>query len=169
MNDMRSQLSRAGYNTNLRPVRNNNFNNTPIFKAPLNYDVVDDAEKVIKSLQYIDSKTNQPKIDLTTSQIRKFLTAVNIAKNKVDLFLAQNRSANVLPDELVADIKFLKINIMYQAGKDQDKKKPIKRFMETANLTAIIDDIHNDIKKFQKFCKYVEALVAYRKFLGGDK
>lgn len=169
MNDMRSQLSRAGYNTNQRPVRNNNFNNAPTFKVPLNYDVVDDAEKVIKSLQYIDSKTNQPKIDLTTSQIRKFLTAVNVAKNKVDLFLVQNRSAEVLPSELVAEIKFLKVNIMYQAGKDPDKKKPIKRFMETANLALIIGDIGNDIQKFKKFCKYVEALVAYRKFVGGDK
>ena len=39
--------------------------------------------------------------------------------------------------------------------------------MNTANLGNIIDNVGNDTKKFQKLCKYVEALVAYHKFYGG--
>lgn len=159
MNDMRSQLKKAGYNSNSRPVRNNNFNNTPAFKAPLDYDVVSDAEKVIVNLE----KDKYGKIALTTSQVRKFLTAINVVRNKVDLYIAQNKETKELSSELVAEVKFLKVNLLYQAG----RINTVKQFMNTANLGNIIDNIGKDTKKFQKLCKYVEALVAYHKFYGG--
>ena len=158
MNDMRSQLKKAGYNSNSRPVRNNNFNNTSAFKAPLDYDVVGDAEKVINNLE----KDKYGKIALTTSQVRKFLTAINVVRNKVDLYIAQNKETKELSSELVAEVKFLKVNLLYQAG----RINTVKQFMNTANLGNIIDNVGNDTKKFQKLCKYVEALVAYHKFYG---
>lgn len=159
MNDMRSQLKKAGYNSNSRPARNNNFNNTSAFKAPLDYDVVGDAEKVINNLE----KDKYGKIALTTSQVRKFLTAINVVRNKVDLYIAQNKETKELSSELVAEVKFLKVNLLYQAG----RINTVKQFMNTANLGNIIDNVGNDTKKFQKLCKYVEALVAYHKFYGG--
>lgn len=157
MNDMRLQLKKAGYNSNSRPVRNNNFNNTSAFKAPLDYDVVGDAE--INNLE----KDKYGKIALTTSQVRKFLTAINVVRNKVDLYIAQNKETKELSSELVAEVKFLKVNLLYQAG----RINTVKQFMNTANLGNIIDNVGNDTKKFQKLCKYVEALVAYHKFYGG--
>lgn len=159
MNDMRSQLKKAGYNSNSRPVRNNKFNNTSAFKAPLDYDVVGDAEKVINNLE----KDKYGKIALTTSQVRKFLTAINVVRNKVDLYIAQNKETKELSSELVAEVKFLKVNLLYQAG----RINTVKQFMNMANLGNIIDNVGNDTKKFQKLCKYVEALVAYHKFYGG--
>ena len=135
-------------------------------KSP-EYNVVDDAEKVIGSLIYQDQRTGKPKMDLTTSQIRKFLTAVNVVRNKVDLYRAQNKTTATLSPELAAEIKFLKVNLLYQAGRDSSKSKVVSKFIRTAKLEAIIDDIGNDLQKFAKFCKYVEALVAYHKFLGG--
>lgn len=159
MNDMRLQLKKAGYNSNSRPVRNNNFNNTSAFKALLDYDVVGDAEKVINNLE----KDKYGKIALTTSQVRKFLTAINVVRNKVDLYIAQNKETKELSSELVAEVKFLKVNLLYQAG----RINTVKQFMNTANLGNIIDNVGNDTKKFQKLCKYVEALVAYHKFYGG--
>lgn len=159
MNDMCSQLKKAGYNSNSRPVRNNNFNNTSAFKALLDYDVVGDAEKVINNLE----KDKYGKIALTTSQVRKFLTAINVVRNKVDLYIAQNKETKELSSELVAEVKFLKVNLLYQAG----RINTVKQFMNTANLGNIIDNVGNDTKKFQKLCKYVEALVAYHKFYGG--
>ena len=106
-------------------------------------------------------------MDLTTSQIRKFLTAVNVVRNKVDLYRAQNKTTATLSPELAAEIKFLKVNLLYQAGRDTSKSKVVSKFIRNAKLEAIIDDIGNDLQKFAKFCKYVEALVAYHKFLGG--
>lgn len=153
-NDWKAQLAnKTGY----RP---------PVKNEVLEYDVVEDAERAISALQYTD-KFDNVKMDLTTSQIRKFLTAVNVVRNKVDLYRAQNKQAAVLSAELVMEIKFLKVNLLYQAGRDTSKTKVVKRFIAEARLDKIIDDIGNDMKKFAKFCKYVEALVAYHKFLGG--
>lgn len=172
MNDMRSQFAKAGYGQASKPAGNRqgygqnqgyNKNTAPAFVVTLNYDPVDAAEKVIGHLQYINPKNNKPTIDLTTSQIRKFLTAVNVVRNKVDLYIAQNKDANELSSELAAEVKFLKVNLLYQAG----RAKAVKDFMGISNLAAIIGDVDKNIKKFQRLCKYVEALVAYHKFMGG--
>lgn len=108
VNNMREQLVKAGYAQNSRPnmqkkVQQFDFEN---------FDVVTEAEKAIKELQYKD-RYNQNKIDVTTSQIRKFLTAVNVVRNKVDLYKAKNKGAEALSKELTAEIKFLKVNLLY--------------------------------------------------------
>lgn len=168
MNDMRSQFAKLGYGQASKPAGNRqgygqnqgyNKNTAPAFVVTLNYDPVDAAEKVINHLE----KDKYGKIALTTSQIRKFLTAVNVMRNKVDLYIAQNKDADELSIELAAEVKFLKVNLLYQAG----RAKAVKDFMEISNLAAIIGDVDKNIKKFQRLCKYVEALVAYHKFMGG--
>lgn len=162
MNDMRSQFAKLGYGQASKPAGNRqgyNKNIAPAFVVTLNYDPVDAAEKVINYLE----KDKYGNIALTTSQIRKFLTAVNVVRNKVDLYIAQNKYADELSIELAAEVKFLKVNLLYQAG----RAKAVKDFMEISNLAAIIGDVDKNIKKFQRLCKYVEALVAYHKFMGG--
>lgn len=168
MNDMRSQFAKLGYGQASKPAGNRqgygqnqgyNKNTAPTFVLTLNYDPIDDAEKVINHLE----KDKYGNIALTTSQIRKFLTAVNVVRNKVDLYIAQNKDAYELSIELAAEVKFLKVNLLYQAG----RAKAVKDFMEISNLAAIIGDVDKNIEKFQRLCKYVEALVAYHKFMGG--
>ncbi len=168
MNDMRSQFAKLGYGQASKPAGNRqgygqnqgyNKNTAHTFVLTLNYDPVDAAEKVINHLE----KDKYGNIALTTSQIRKFLTAVNVVRNKVDLYIAQNKYADELSIELAAEVKFLKVNLLYQAG----RAKAVKDFMEISNLAAIIGDVDKNIKKFQRLCKYVEALVAYHKFMGG--
>lgn len=168
MNDMRSQFAKLGYGQASKPAGNRqgygqnqgyNKNTAHTFVLTLNYDPVDAAEKVINHLE----KDKYGNIALTTSQIRKFLTAVNVMRNKVDLYIAQNKYADELSIELAAEVKFLKVNLLYQAG----RAKAVKDFMEISNLAAIIGDVDKNIKKFQRLCKYVEALVAYHKFMGG--
>ncbi|WP_293692655.1 type III-A CRISPR-associated protein Csm2 [uncultured Phascolarctobacterium sp.] len=158
VNNMREQLVKAGYAQNSRPnmqkkVQQFDFEN---------FDVVTETEKAIKELQYKDRYDNI-KIDVTTSQIRKFLTAVNVVRNKVDLYKAKNKGAESLSKELTAEIKFLKVNLLYQAG----RTAAVKRFMTVSKLDVIIDSIGDSLARFVKFTKYVEALVAYHKFLGG--
>lgn len=104
VNNMREQLVKAGYAQNSRPnmqKKGQQFD----FES---FDVVTEAEKAIKELQYKD-RYNKNKIDVTTSQIRKFLTAVNVVRNKVDLYKAKNKGAEALSKELTAEIKFLKV------------------------------------------------------------
>lgn len=156
VNNMREQLVRAGYAQNSRP---NMQKKGQQFDFE-NFDVVTEAEKAIKELQY---KDRYNKIDVTTSQIRKFLTAVNVVRNKVDLYKAKNKGAEALSKELTAEIKFLKVNLLYQAG----RTAAVKQFMTVSKLEIIIDGIGDSLARFVKFTKYVEALVAYHKFLGG--
>lgn len=156
VNNMREQLVRAGYAQNSRP---NMQKKGQQFDFE-NFDVVTEAEKAIKELQY---KDRYNKIDVTTSQIRKFLTAVNVVRNKVDLYKAKNKGAEALSKELTAEIKFLKVNLLYQAG----RTAAVKQFMTVSKLDIIIDGIGDSLARFVKFTKYVEALVAYHKFLGG--
>lgn len=158
VNNMREQLVRAGYAQNSRPnmqIKGQQFD----FES---FDVVTEAEKAIEGLKYKD-KNNRDRIDVTTSQIRKFLTAVNVVRNKVDLYKAKNKGAEALSKELTAEIKFLKVNLLYQAG----RTVAVKQFMTISKLDVIIDSIGDSLARFVKFTKYVEVLVAYHKFLGG--
>lgn len=158
VNNMREQLIRAGYAQNSRPNMQRKGQQFD-FES---FDVVTEAEKAIEGLKYKD-KNNRDRIDVTTSQIRKFLTAVNVVRNKVDLYKAKNKGAESLSKELTAEIKFLKVNLLYQAG----RTAAVKQFMTISKLDVIIDSIGDSLARFVKFTKYVEALVAYHKFLGG--
>lgn len=164
INDMRSQFVKAGIKTTEKQASSLKKSVPDIVQ----YDIVKDAEKIMQSLIEQDRYGND-RISLTTSQIRKFLTAVNIVKNKVELYFVQNKSASKLPQSLVEEVKFLKVNLLYQAGRDAatNRKETVKKFVQRANLERIIDDIGDDKQKFARFCKYVEALVAYHKYYGG--
>lgn len=136
-------------------------------------DIVIRAEQVIQKLK----KRN---VLITTSQIRKFLTAVSVLNNKVQRFEIRERQIQAtknltftLPDELVMQIKYLKIIMAYQSGKNRkkhdrnDEKNEVYQFIREAKLNEFIDEIGTDLSKYKEFAKYIEALVAYHKFYGG--
>lgn len=126
-------------------------------------DMVDRAESAIKNLK----TDNQGNISLTTSQIRKFLAAVTVLKNKVDLYFNSNAGKNkeALPADLAEEIKFLKVHILYNAGKD--KYGIVKDFIDQSKLAEEISRIGTNKEKFYELCRYVEALIAFHKFYGG--
>ena len=136
-------------------------------------EVANRAQEVIEEL-------SRNKSLLTTSQIRKFLTAVNTITEKVTVYCIQNpEKADKLPEELQAEIKYLKIKLAYQIGKkanfkwnpktqqNEDNFNPVRKFEEKAKLNAEIDSIKDSTKAYQVFAKYMEALVAFHKFYGG--
>ena len=55
------------------------------------------------------------------------------------------------------------MHTVYEAGRET----AVKKFVEEAQLIEQIDKIKTDRKRLILFCHYMEALVAYRKFLGG--
>ncbi len=138
---------------------------------------------VAKANEYWKRETNNgaKKPTLTTSQIRKFLTAVNSVANKVGIYKADNPTATELSDDLVAEIKYLQVPLVYQAGREiktyKDKvtqrierqSGPTEKFFSETNLMRMIDDIGDSIKAFERFAKYTEALVAYHKYYGGKE
>lgn len=125
---------------------------TPIELTDENY--VSQAEAVIKRL--ID-ENGKNKI-LTTSKIRKLLAMISEMYTK-----AKRLKSNTLNSELLTKIQYFKMHTVYEAGRESS----VKKFVEEAQITNQIDKIKTDREKLILFCLYMEALVAYRKFLGG--
>lgn len=127
-------------------------------------DIVEKAEEAIKSLgKPLKKDPSKMVINVTTSQIRKFLTSVNSLKNKIDVYKINHLNEDVLSDDLVMEIKFLRVNILYQAKRES----AVKEFIEKADIEEHINNIGDSIAKFNEFYKYVEALVAFHKYYGG--
>ena len=128
-----------------------------------NADKVELAESVIESLAQRKDGEGKPDM-VTTSQIRKFLTAVNTVTGKIEQYRNEHGQAETLSPELAVQVKFLKVKLAYQVGRGDQK---IKSFAEKADLMAAIESIGNDVKKYEEFARYVEALVAFHKYRGG--
>lgn len=101
---------------------------------------------------------------VTTSQIRRFLTAVNTVSGKVEQYQNETGKSEKLSPDLAAQVKFLKVKLAYQVGRGSGR---IKDFVEETDLMAAIGSIGSDAKKYEEFARYVEALVAFHKFYGG--
>lgn len=132
--------------------------------------IVDKAELAIKSIRKPNKKNHDKLvIELKTNQIRKILTAVNILKNKVDIYKIANPQAKKLDEELQMEIEFLRVNIAYQIGREKGKENLVRESVEKADLLNMVKNINGDIKAFENFCRYIEALVAFHKFYGGQE
>lgn len=123
---------------------------TPIELTDENY--VDQAKKVIDELVNGRSKI------LTTSKIRKLLAMVSDMYTK-----AKRLKSDVLNSDWISRIQYFKMHTIYEAGREPS----VKKFVEEAQIIEQLDKIKTDRKKLILFCHYMEALVAYRKFLGG--
>lgn len=130
----------------------------------MNAKLVKEAENTINSLV---RKRNSGNIVLTTSKIRKFLSGLNKINNKVLAFEANNPNVSTLPEDIVSELQYLKIRLLYQAGRDKERERPVKDFIEKSNIIQKIDNINIDIIKFKDLFGYIEALVAYHKYKGG--
>lgn len=112
---------------------------------------VDKAEQVIKNLER--SRRNYQNLSLTTSQIRNLLA---LTSNLFD-------ESSMKPfDELQDKLSYLRVQFVYQAGRTHS----VKDLVDKAQILEALKEI-NDIKSLQRFCRYMEALVAYFKYEGG--
>ncbi|MCI6029969.1 type III-A CRISPR-associated protein Csm2 [Dialister succinatiphilus] len=132
---------------------------------------VDRADKVMRALSEEAQKSYGSKM-VTTSQIRKFLTAVNRVNGKIDQFKNGNKSSasGRIPEDLQMEIKFLKVKLAYQIGRADSgryRANPVKEFADKSGLIGEIDKIGDSLERYENFARYVEALVAFHKFYGG--
>lgn len=115
---------------------------------------VDKAEKVIKSLNHTkDHRNNKIKFFLTTTKIRNLL---NLTSNLFDESKIREYK------ELADKIAYLRVQFVYQSGRETAVKDLVKK----AEILDILKEINNK-ESLQRFCRYMEALVAYFKFYGG--
>lgn len=115
---------------------------------------VEIAEGVIKNL----NRDKENKLLLTTSKIRNILAMVSELYNDAQRLRAEN-----LSEDLVGRVQYLKMRVAYEAGRDGI----VMDFVKKAELLGEIDRVGRKKERLILFCHYMEALVAYHKFLGG--
>lgn len=117
---------------------------------------VEDAEKVFKDW-YL---TQEPKI--TTTKIRGLLSGMSDIYNDVVRVEGEE-----LPQDIVDRIQYLKVQFVYEYGRDDKKDGSVRRFINESKILNKIDQIGTSKKKFIEMERYMEALVAYHRFYGG--
>ena len=126
---------------------------------------VEDAEKVFKDWY----STRDKKI--TTSKIRGLLSGMSDIYNDVVRVEGEE-----LPQDIVDRIQYLKVQFVYEYGRDKKDKKgskdkkdgSVRRFINESKILNKIDKIGTSNKKFIEMERYMEALVAYHRFYGGE-
>ena len=117
---------------------------------------VETAERAIQEICSIKNKSGKPVPPVTTSKIRNLLTKT--AAIYKDVSLSEKLSA-----EIVGRINYLKIRFVYEAGREPK----VKVLVEKAQLLEHLKEVGNSRAQYILFSRYMEALVAYRKFYGG--
>ena len=76
----------------------------------------------------------------------------------------QSGQTEVLSRAIASEVKYLKVKLAYQAAR---YRATVGDFAEKAHIKERIDQIGTDMKKYEEFAHFMEALVAYHKFYGG--
>lgn len=116
------------------------------------------AEKAMKELCAMRDKKEKEIKPVTTSKIRNLLAMTASIYN--DVVMSQSEK---LSSEIVGRINYMKIRFIYEAGREPRVGDLVKK----ACLLEHISEIGNSRSQYILFSRYMEALVAYRKFYGG--
>ena len=116
------------------------------------------AEDVITKLASQTGRNGRPLPMVTTSKIRNLLSMTNEIYNEVRLSRDEK-----LDEDIRGRINYLKIRFVYESGRDGQ----VGDFVKQAQILECIDEIRGSREHCMLFCRYMEALVAYHKFLDG--
>ncbi|MBR1629843.1 MAG: type III-A CRISPR-associated protein Csm2 [Lachnospiraceae bacterium] len=120
---------------------------------------VDQAEEVIQRLRAKKNpRTGRAIPMVTTSKIRNLLAMTSDIYNEL-----LNEQGSEIPDTCRERIEYLRIRVIYEAGREDS----VRSFVEEAKLSEILKEIGNNRKKYMLYSRYMEALVAFHKFYGG--
>lgn len=119
---------------------------------------VETAEKAIQEICALKNKIGKSVQPVTTSKIRNLLAMTAAIYNDVIVSQSEKLSA-----EIVGRINYLKIRFVYEAGREPK----VKALVEKAQLLEHLKEVGNSRAQYILFSRYMEALVAYRKFYGG--
>lgn len=89
------------------------------------------------------------KADVTTSMIRKIYSRILAAEN-------------------IMELKMLRPQFAYTAGRNE-RNNILKEFMEMLDEIVKNMKVEEDPEEIKNFKQFMEAIVAYRKYVGGDK
>ena len=118
------------------------------------------AEKVINELSRSKKIVRGREQLITTSKIRNLLAIMMDIKNDI-----LESGTETLTPELVGRIQYLKVRMIYEAGRDES----VKEFLRISQLIGCVDKSGTSRKNYLLITRYMEALVAFRKFRGDDE
>lgn len=117
---------------------------------------VDKAEEAIKLLaNKKDPKNNKPVDVVTTSKLRNLLGMVSDVYNDV-----LNVKEEKLGRDIIERINYMRLRFYYEAGREPS----VKNLLETAKVFEVLKDVGSSRKNYILFSRYMEALVAFRKY-----
>ena len=135
-----------------------NYNPTPTSKK-LTISFTDDtyvneAEAVIQEMKQVSFR--EARDTLTMSQLRNLASLTSNICDEV-----QNNDVAQVSDKLA----YLRVQFVYQSGRNA----AVKKLVELADILNILKTMQakNDRAIIIRFCRYMEALVAYFKYYGG--
>ena len=123
-------------------------------KVPENY--VDEAERIMRAL--ISSGTT-----ITTSKIRNLLSLVTDIYNDESI-----RTEDKLKPDSVVKLNLMRVRVAYECGRD-NRDDTVKTFVRQTNLLEYLKGISDDRADLIRFAHYMEALVAFHRYLGGKE
>ena len=115
---------------------------------------VSKAENVIKDLASQTDRRGNVNI-VTTSQIRNLLAMTADIYNDV-----VNTQGEKLGQDIISRINYLKIRFVYESGRE----RKVRDLVDKAEILRCLDEIRNNKKQYILFSRYMEALVAYKRF-----
>ena len=117
---------------------------------------VDKAEEIITRLSKKIDRRGKTIDMVATSKIRNLLSmAADIYNQVLDC------KDNELPTKLVSRIDYLRVRFIYECGRDERTNDLI----DEAGLIDILKQINGDKNNYILFYHYMEALVAFKKYL----
>jgi CRISPR-associated protein Csm2 len=75
------------------------------------------------------------------------------------------RTDKTLDEKSIKKIQMMRIRVLYDAGREES----VMKFIKASHILGYIQDIGDCRPKFIDFAHYVEALVAYHRYLGGKE
>ena len=121
---------------------------------------VDKAEKVIINLAEESKKKNRGEVNIvTTAKIRNLLAMTADIYNQV-----VTSSKETLSEELNGRVEYLRVRFMYECGREPK----VREFVQEAEILEILKEIKQSKKNYLLFSKYMEALIAFHRYYGGE-
>ena len=114
--------------------------------------------RILQLKNKTNPKTGKSVPMVTTSKIRSILAMTSDIYNEV-IMLQDDK----LSDDLAGRIEYLRIRVVYEAGREQS----VKDFIMQAKILDILKEIKGSRKNYILFNRYMESLVAFHKFYGG--
>ena len=120
-----------------------------------NQNYVDEAEKVIQSLMGKKDQRGRDIPIVTTSKLRNLLAMSADIYNEV-----MNEKEERLNEDICARIEYLRVRFLYEAGREP----AVKNLVNESGIMELLKNVNANKKNYILFNRYMEALVAFRKF-----